>query len=109
MMRNKEYPRLLSLPLSSSLSFLLLPPSSLFLTIYRWRPDMTEAEAKKLLEDCLRVCFYRDCRSSSRILVAKATAEGTEIAEPYEVGTDWNVANFDKEHNVPAGIDGSSW
>ena len=48
----------------------------------KWRADKTEAEAKKLLEDCLRVCFYRDCRSSSRILVAKATAEGTEIAEP---------------------------
>lgn len=75
----------------------------------RWRADMTETEARKLLEDCLRVCFYRDCRSSSRILVAKATAEGTEIMEPYEVGTDWNVANFDRDHNVPSGMDGSSW
>lgn len=70
---------------------------------------MTEAEAKKLLEDCLRVCFYRDCRASSRILIAKATVEGTEILEPYELATDWNVANFDKLHSVPAGMDGSSW
>lgn len=75
----------------------------------RWRADLTEAEAKTLLEDCLRVCFYRDCRSSSRIIVAKATAEGTDICEPYEVGTDWQVANFDKDHGVPAGMDGSSW
>lgn len=75
----------------------------------RWRADMTEAEARKLLEDCLRVCYYRDCRSSSRVLVAKACEEGTEIFPPYELGTDWNVANFDKLHSVPGGMDGSSW
>ena len=46
----------------------------------RWRADLTEAEAKTLLEDCLRVCFYRDCRSSSRIIVAKATAEGMKYS-----------------------------
>ena len=29
----------------------------------RWRPDLEEGEARALLEDCLRVLFYRDCRA----------------------------------------------
>lgn len=41
----------------------------------RWRADMDEGEARTLMEDCLRVLFYRDCRASSRIIIAKATAE----------------------------------
>jgi 20S proteasome subunit beta 7 len=32
----------------------------------RWRADMDEGEARALLEDCLRVLFYRDCRASNR-------------------------------------------
>ena len=75
----------------------------------KWRADMDEIEARALLEDCLKVLFYRDCRASSRILIAKATEEGTEILEPVDLSTNWNVANFDKEHSVPAGMDGSSW
>jgi 20S proteasome subunit beta 7 len=75
----------------------------------RWKADMNENEAKLLLEDCLKVLFYRDCRASSRVLIAKATEMGTEIMDPVELATNWNVANFDKTHNVPAGMDGSSW
>lgn len=33
----------------------------------RWRADMTEAEARALLEDCLRVLFYRDCQAINRV------------------------------------------
>ena len=75
----------------------------------RWRPDITEAEARALLEDCMKVLYYRDCKASTRVLFSRATAEGTEISEPVEIQTDWNVANFDRIHGVPAGFDGSSW
>lgn len=33
----------------------------------------------------MRVLFYRDCRSLNRIQIAKATAEGTIISDPYTV------------------------
>lgn len=33
----------------------------------RWVPDMEEAEARTLLEDCMRVLVYRDCYSLNRV------------------------------------------
>jgi hypothetical protein len=46
----------------------------------KWHADMEEGEARELLEECLRVLFYRDCRALNRIRIAKATAEGTIIS-----------------------------
>ncbi len=37
----------------------------------RWRPDMTESEARSLLEDGARILWYRDCRSLNRFTIAK--------------------------------------
>ena len=48
----------------------------------KWRPDMEEAEARTLLEDCMRVLFYRDCRALNRIQIAKVTNEGSVVSEP---------------------------
>jgi 20S proteasome subunit beta 7 len=75
----------------------------------KWHADMDEGEARALMEDCLRVMFYRDCRALSRIQIAKATAEGTLVSEPYELTTDWETANFDVRHSSAATLDGSSW
>jgi len=75
----------------------------------KWSPDMDEGEARALLEDCLRVMFYRDCRASNRIQIAKATSEGTLVSEPYELSTEWETANFDLRHATTAALDGSSW
>jgi len=74
----------------------------------RWHADISESEARTLLEDCLRVMFYRDCRASSRIQIAKATAAGTLISEPYQLTSDWETATYDARH-ATAGMDGSSW
>ena len=74
----------------------------------RWHAAMDEGEARALLEDCLRVMFYRDCRASNRIQIAKATADGVLISEPFVLNTDWETANFDARH-ATAGQDGSSW
>jgi 20S proteasome subunit beta 7 len=75
----------------------------------KWSADMEEGEARALLEDCLRVMFYRDCRASSRIQIAKATAAGTLISEPYDLSTDWETANYDARHASAVTLDGSSW
>lgn len=37
----------------------------------RWRADMTEGEARALLEDCMRVLWYRDCRALNKLTLAK--------------------------------------
>eukprot|EP00591_Stephanopyxis_turris_P001608 CAMPEP_0195513536 /NCGR_PEP_ID=MMETSP0794_2-20130614/5169_1 /TAXON_ID=515487 /ORGANISM="Stephanopyxis turris, Strain CCMP 815" /LENGTH=203 /DNA_ID=CAMNT_0040641579 /DNA_START=309 /DNA_END=917 /DNA_ORIENTATION=- len=60
----------------------------------KWRPDLEEGEARALMEDCLRVLFYRDCRALNRIQIAKATSDGVLVSEPYEIDTSWDAASF---------------
>merc|ERR1719235_2531646 len=52
----------------------------------KWTPD--------LLEDCLRVLFYRDCRALDTVVLSKATATGTLVSDPYKLETDWTSASF---------------
>lgn len=59
-----------------------------------WHADLPEAEARKLLEDCMRVLFYRDTRASSFITIGKADATGTSISEPYQLETYWEHPAF---------------
>jgi 20S proteasome subunit beta 7 len=82
-----------------------------------YRPDLSEAEARQVLEDCMRVMFYRDARTINRIQLAKVpcvahtqrtqqthtasdltdsrlpssqvTAEGPVVSEPYSLVTEW--------------------
>jgi 20S proteasome subunit beta 7 len=75
----------------------------------KWHPDMDEGEARALLEDCLRVLYYRDCRASNKIQIAKATEEGTVVSPPYQISSDWETANYDVRHASKAVNDGSSW
>jgi len=62
----------------------------------KWRPDLSEGEARALLEDCMKVLFYRDCRASSRIQLAKVTSEGCIISDPYEIdhSSGWNAPSM---------------
>ncbi|XP_049849452.1 proteasome subunit beta type-4-like [Schistocerca gregaria] len=57
--------------------------------------QMTEESAFKLLEDCLKVLFYRDARASSEIQIAKITRDTIEISSPYKLSTDWSLAKID--------------
>jgi len=59
-----------------------------------WRPNMTFEEAKKLVEDCLRVLYYRDARSFNRIQLATITEQGASVSQPYELETDWSVGEI---------------
>jgi len=59
-----------------------------------YRPDLTKAEAKKLLEDSLRVLYYRDARALNRIQIATIDAEGFNISEPYELDSNWDVGTI---------------
>mmetsp|Transcript_20042 Transcript_20042/g.34489 ORF Transcript_20042/g.34489 Transcript_20042/m.34489 type:complete len:270 (+) Transcript_20042:114-923(+) len=61
----------------------------------KYRPDMEEGEARALLEDCLRILFYRDCRALNRVQIAKVTKEGgVLVSDPYELDTFWDFKGF---------------
>ena len=52
-----------------------------------------EAEARAVLEECMRVLYYRDARSINKIQLATITAAtGITITAPYELETNWEVA-----------------
>ena len=57
----------------------------------RWRADLSEAEARQILEDCLRVLWYRDTRALNKVQIATITAAGTVISEPYSLSAKWCV------------------
>lgn len=58
------------------------------------RPDMSEAEARSLLEECLAVCYYRDKNSINKFQIARVNAEGTSICEPFALPTKWDYELF---------------
>jgi len=53
------------------------------------KKEISEGEAKALLEECMRVLYYRDARTINRLQIAKVTAEGVSISDPYELETEW--------------------
>jgi len=61
----------------------------------KWRPDLEEGEARALLEDCMKVLFYRDCRASNKIQIAKVEIGGKAIvSEPIDLETHWDSPSF---------------
>jgi len=59
-----------------------------------YRPNLTKEEARNVLEECLRVLYYRDARSLNRVQIATISAEGPLISEPYELKTDWDCGTI---------------
>jgi len=79
----------------------------------KWTPSITEGEARALLEDCMKVLFYRDCRASNRIVIAKCTNDGEcLVSEPYNLDTNdaWNAPSMVRPvGDLHAGQDGGWW
>lgn len=71
-----------------------------------WREDMGEAEARKLLEECMRVLFYRDTRASAKITIGKVDASGSSVSEPFMLETFWEHPTFVKGNTA---IDPGTW
>jgi len=64
-----------------------------------WRPDLTESEARALVEQCMRVLFYRDTQTINRIVFARVCrgADGkadVTIDAPVALRTDWGFQSF---------------
>lgn len=60
----------------------------------RQKDDMTEQEALELIQDALRVCYYRDKVSVNKFQVAKVTDAGVSISEPFALQTKWDYTMF---------------
>lgn len=55
--------------------------------------NLSEEEAVRVLEECLRVLYYRDARSLDKVQFGKVTKqEGVVISAPYQLTSDWSVA-----------------
>lgn len=44
-----------------------------------WRPDLTFEEARAVIENCMKVMFYRDKKASDEIQICTVTKEGVKI------------------------------
>jgi 20S proteasome subunit beta 7 len=59
-----------------------------------WRPDLTVAEAVPILEDIMKVLFYRDARTIDRIQTAVVTKDSTVVSDPKTLDTKWDYKAF---------------
>jgi 20S proteasome subunit beta 7 len=55
---------------------------------------ISEQEAKTMLEESMRVLFYRDARTINKMQIATIKKEGVTISEPYSLETTWKYKNF---------------
>jgi 20S proteasome subunit beta 7 len=72
---------------------------------------LDEKAAKELLEDCMRVLFYRDARSLNKFQIGKVCCSRAEdeeeaaiqvfISEPYSVSTEWAFAEGIRGYGGP--------
>lgn len=59
---------------------------------------LSKDEARQVMENCLRVIFYRECRAINRFQMVDATGSSVTISEPFMLDTMWERAgyHFDK-------------
>lgn len=54
-----------------------------------YRDNLTSEEAKSILEDCMRVLYYRDARSINKLQMCNINKDGVQISDPYSVQSYW--------------------
>ena len=56
-----------------------------------WREDLTEADARNIIEECMRVMFYRDKKALDNIQISTVTAAGVTMHEPFRIDSSWSL------------------
>jgi len=56
-----------------------------------YNADMTIEQARELLENCMRVLYYRDCRSTNKILIASVTRKEVTLHPVVTLQTYWDM------------------
>jgi 20S proteasome subunit beta 7 len=88
-------------------NYVLTGMSSYFCSVLManaWRDDLTEADARKIIEDCMRVLFYRDKQGSDNIQISTVTTQGVTMHEPIRITSEWDndfYRNKTNEHFRP--------
>lgn len=59
-----------------------------------WKKEMTVAEGLVVVEDIMKVLYYRDARTIDRIQTAIVMKEGVKISEPKVLDTKWDYKAF---------------
>jgi len=59
-----------------------------------WKADLTQAEAEKLIEESMKVMFYRDARAYHKYDLGVVTATTCEVRRNLEVTPDWSIAHL---------------
>lgn len=54
----------------------------------KWK-TLDEKAAKAVLEECLKLLFYRDCKASCHVQFCVSNASGTKLETPYRLETHW--------------------
>lgn len=57
-----------------------------------WRPDLSEADARSLLLESMRVLQYRECLTINSIQLAKITKDGPVIEPAQKLSLNWDCA-----------------
>ncbi|BEJ04713.1 hypothetical protein CcaverHIS641_0205300 [Cutaneotrichosporon cavernicola] len=55
-------------------------------------PLMSAEEAEAVLNECMKVLYYRDARSINKYQIAKVTKNGVEISDSKSAPTVWDFA-----------------
>lgn len=63
------------------------------------KPTMSEADAKAVLQECMKILVYRDARASEYIQFCTITKKGVNIEAPIEIPTTWGHKQFIYETN----------
>ena len=56
-----------------------------------WREDLSEADARGIIEQCMRVMFYRDKKALDNIQISTVTAAGVTMHEPFRIDSEWSL------------------
>uniref|UniRef100_A0A8B9GBD7 Proteasome subunit beta n=2 Tax=Amazona TaxID=12929 RepID=A0A8B9GBD7_9PSIT len=58
------------------------------------KPNLTQEEARDLIERCMKILYYRDARSFNRYEIAIATEKGVEVEGPLTLEANWDIAHL---------------
>jgi len=56
--------------------------------------SMTREQAFSVVESCMKILFYRDCRTINKFQIAKVTKDGPVTSPPYSLATKWDYELF---------------
>lgn len=73
------------------------------------RLDMSLEEAVDLLRHCMRILFYRDCRTTDRIQLARVTKDGVEVSPIEKLDTKWDYQLWTTPTIQLGSMLGASW